>query len=82
MDWNMVPQFFAIQTLHRLIREDGESAERLAALAESYARRSATIISAPGRPPARPSCPQLCKIDGGKHAADSPLPGLAQPLRP
>lgn len=38
MDWNMMPQFFAIRTLHRLIREEGESAERLAALAESYAR--------------------------------------------
>ncbi|MEX1026441.1 MAG: hypothetical protein WD049_00315 [Candidatus Paceibacterota bacterium] len=38
MDWNMTPQFFAIRSLHRLIREEGESAERLAALAESYAR--------------------------------------------
>ena len=37
-DWNMISQFFAIRTLHRLIREEGESVPRLAALAEAYAR--------------------------------------------
>ncbi len=37
-DWNMLPQYFAIRALHNSIRELGESPERLAALAESYAR--------------------------------------------
>ena len=42
-DWNMTPQYFAIRTLHKQIREQGESPERLAALAMSYARLGSLV---------------------------------------
>ncbi len=42
-DWNMTAQYFAIRSLHKLIREQGESPERLAALAMSYARLGSLV---------------------------------------